>query len=137
MSTFDDLAETLAELGDIPSRIAAEVADGITDEIRQQFEDGVDAYGNPWAPLLPSTVRRKKGDARILRSTDNLSQHTVAVPTSGSGIDITSVDYGGYHQGPAENRVARPILPDGGELPESWQDIIDVAAENAFKKALR
>lgn len=138
MAGFADLADRLSELEDIPSRIAREVADGITEEIRTQFDAGTDPYGAPWAPLLPQTVRRKAGDRRILRRTDRLSSETVARPTSGSGIEITSLDYGGVHQvGDGSRMVARPILPDGAELPESWQDIIDAASEKAFKKAMR
>lgn len=138
MSGFADLADRLAELEDIPSRIAREAADGITEEIRTQFDAGLDPYGAPWAPLLPQTVRRKAGDRRILRRTDRLSSETVARPTSGSGIEITSVDYGGVHQvGDGTRMVARPILPDGAELPESWQDIIETASSKAFKKALK
>jgi hypothetical protein len=33
--------------------------------------------------------------------------------------------------------IARPILPDEGELPESWQEVIEKATEKAFKKAMR
>ncbi len=136
MSSFEDLAATLAELEDIPSRIAGEVADGITEEIRTQFDAGLDAYGRPWEPLLPSTVKRKKGDRRILRRTDVLSSETVARPTAGAGIEITSVDYGVFHQGGTVNMVPRPILPDEGELPEAWQEVIQKASDNAFKKAM-
>ncbi len=138
MSGFADLAERLSELEDIPSRIAREVADGITEEIRTQFDAGTDPYGAPWAPLLPQTVRRKAGDRRILRRTDRLSSETVARPTSGSGIEITSLPYGGVHQvGDGSRMVARPVLPDGEELPESWQDIIETSSAKAFKKAMR
>ncbi len=138
MSGFADLAERLSELEDIPSRIAREVADGITEEIRTQFDAGTDPYGAPWAPLLPQTVRRKAGDRRILRRTDRLSSETVARPTSGSGIEITSLPYGGVHQvGDGSRMVARPPLPDGDELPESWQDIIETSSAKAFKKAMR
>ena len=138
MAGFADLAERLTDLEDIPSRIAREVSDGITEEIRQQFDAGTDPYGAPWTPLLPSTVRRKRGDRRVLRRTDALSSQTVARPTSGSGIEITSLPYGGVHQvGDGSRMAARPILPDGAELPESWQDIIETASEKAYKKAMR
>jgi hypothetical protein len=137
MSAFDDLAATLAELDDVPSRISSEVADGINVLIADQFASGSDPYGAPWAPLLPQTVRRKGGDARILLRSDDLAAQTVARPTSGAGVEITSVGYGGRHQGGTKHMVARPILPDGGELPESWQEVIDTATESAFKKALR
>lgn len=138
MAGFRDLADRLAELEGIPSRIAREVSDDITEDIRQQFDAGQDPYGRPWAPLLPSTVRRKYGDRRILRRGDALSSETVARPTGGSGIEITSLPYGGVHQdGDGSRMVARKVLPDGPELPETWRDAIDSASAKAFKKAMR
>lgn len=137
MSGFAALAETLAELDGIPSRIASDVADGITEQIRQQFDAGRDPYGAPWAPLLPQTVRRKAGDRRILRRTDALSSETVARPTAGAGIEITSIDAGQFHQGGTKHMTPRPILPDGGELPADWLEIIDAATERAFAKVLK
>lgn len=137
MSDFADLAATLAELEDIPSRIASDVADGITEQIRQQFDSGRDPYGAPWAPLLPQTVRRKAGDRRILRRADVLSSETVARPTASAGIEITSVDHGQFHQGGTRHMTPRRVLPDGGELPAGWIEIISVATEQAFKEAMR
>lgn len=137
MSGFRDLADTLAELEDIPSRIAGEVADGITEEIRQQFDRGCDPYGTPWAPLKPQTVRRKGGDKRVLRRGDVLSSETIARPTAGAGVEITSVEYGMRHQGGTVHMVARPVLPDGGELPEAWQEVIGDATDRATAKAMR
>ncbi len=136
MSTFADLTDRLAELEDIPSRIAREVSDGITEEIRQQFETGTDPYGAPWRPLLPSTVRRKRGDTRILRRTDALSSSTTAAPQSGAGVEVGMLDYGGVHQA-GETLAKRAVLPDGDELPASWQKIIGDATDRAFAKAMR
>ena len=137
MAGFRDLAERLAELEGIPSRIARDVADGINESIADQFATGTDPYGKPWAPLLPQTVRRKGGDTRILRRSDALSSETVARPTSGSGIEITSVESGQYHQGGTKHMVARKVLPDGAELPDAWTEAIEKATEKAFKKAMR
>lgn len=136
---FADLAARLRELEGIPSRISGEVAKGINTEIQKQFTSGNDPYGRAWAPLLPQTVRRKGGDRRILRRTDKLKSETVARPMSGAGVEVTSLSYGGVHQvgDPSHNLVARPIGPDGSELPESWQKVIDKASSDAFKKALR
>lgn len=134
---FADLAARLRELEGIPSRISGEVAKGINAEIQKQFTSGTDPYGRAWKPLLPQTVRRKGGDRRILRRTDNMSSETVARPMSGAGVEVTSVSYGGYHQIGTKHMVARPIGPDGAELPDSWQKVIDKTSSDAFKKALR
>lgn len=137
MSGFDDLVSTLAELEDIPSRIASEVSDGINDLIADQFAAGTDPYGAAWAPLLPSTVKRKRGDRRILRRTDTLSSETRAKPSAGAGVEIDSIDVGQFHQVGTVNMTDRKVLPDSGELPESWQEVIETAAEKAFRKVLR
>lgn len=137
MSGFQDLADRLAELQDIPSRIAGEVASGITEGLRQQFDASTDPYGQAWKPLRPQTIKRKGGDSRILRREDVLSSETIARPTAGAGIEITSVAYGQFHQNGTQHMVSRKVLPDGDELPEAWQDLIDAAATAAVRKALR
>jgi len=137
MAGFRDLADRLAELEGIPSRITTEVAGVIDASLRDQFDSGVNAYGNPWKPLLPQTVRRKRGDARILRRTDALSSETRATPTSGAGIEITSIDYGSLHQSGTKNMVARKILPDGSALPKPWTEAIADATHRAFVKVLK
>lgn len=134
---FQALAERLSDLEGIPARITAEVADDITEEIREQFDVGADPYGRSWSPLMASTLKRKRGDGRILRRSDVLSSETVARPTSGAGVEITSVEYGQRHQLGTKHMVARPILPEGDELPESWQEIIEDATSKAVKKAMR
>ncbi len=135
MSGFADLAANIGELAGLPSRISKRVADGIDKLLNDQFDAETDPYGNAWEPLLPQTVKRKKGDSRILRRTDNLVARTTAVASAGSGVELVSEDYGGVHQVGYVNMVARPILPDGAELPEEWQDIIDGEFEDAMKKA--
>lgn len=138
MAGMAALAARLAELEDIPSKIAQEVADGITEEIRQEFDGGHDPYGHAWSPLKASTLRRKRGDARILRRSDVMSSETVARPSRGAGVEVVSVDYGEHHQtGTASNDMdARPVLPDGDELPESWQEIIEDATARAVRKTM-
>lgn len=135
--SFDGLIDTLSELDGIPSRIARTVADRLNEEIGDQFVRQTDPYGKPWAPLLPSTVRRKRGDTRILARTDELASTTEASPTAGAGIEITSVEYGQFHQSGTKNMTRRAVLPDEGELPPAWLDIIQEATDEEFAKAMR
>ena len=137
MSALSRFIANLGELQGVASRVAREASDGINDAIQEEFEQGHDPYGKPWAPLLPQTVKRMHGDTRILRRTDRLMSETVARPMSGAGIEITSVDYGMRHQFGTKHMVPRPVLSDGAELPESWQDAIDTASENAIKRAMK
>jgi len=137
MAGARDLADRLAQLAKIPSRIAAAVADKITEALREEFDSGSNAYGNPWKPLLPQTIRRKRGDARILRRTDALSAATVAKPRGGAGVEITSLDYGSFHQSGTKNMVARKIMPDGSALPPAWSKAIQSALDEEFEKVLK
>jgi hypothetical protein len=136
MAGAADLAARLAELAKIPSRVAARVASDIDAQLKGEFDHGVNAYGNAWKPLLPQTIRRKRGDARILRRTDQLSAETGAKPAAGAGIEITSLDYGSFHQTGTSRMVARKILPDGGALPKPWTESIQSALDDEFGKAL-
>jgi hypothetical protein len=136
MAGFRDLSDRLAELQGLPSRITREASESITELLAEEFAQSKNAYGNAWKPLKTSTVRRKGGDTRILRDTDDLASATVARPSSGSGIEIVSGDVGGYHQTGTKRMVARKILPDGSALPKSWTQAVQDAAENAFKKVM-
>lgn len=136
MPGFAALADRLAELATVPSRIAAPVAEGINAELQREFAQGSNAYGTPWKPLLPTTVRRKGGDTRILMRTDALANETVARPMSSAGVEIVSLDYGTFHQGGTKHMVPRKILPDGQDLPKSWERVIDREVAAAFAKAM-
>ncbi len=137
MAGFKDLADRLAELEGLPSRIAKEVAQGIGVLVANQFESSIDPYGRPWKPLLKQTLKRKGGDSRILRRTDNLAGNTRVAASQGSGVDIISIDYGQVHQTGTKHMVARKILPDGSNLPKAWEAVIEEASARAFKKALK
>ena len=137
MAGFEDLMARLAELEGVPSRIAKEVAEGISALVADEFAGSHDPYGKPWKPLLPQTVRRKGGDTRILRRTDALAGDTTVKPSSGSGVEVVSIDYGQFHQSGTKHMVARKILPDGSDLPKAWEAVIEEASARAFKKVLK
>lgn len=137
MSDFAALAANLGELKGLPSRISKRVADGISALMSAQFDAETDPYGNPWAPLLRQTIRRKGGDSRILRRTDKLFATVGALPSAGAGVDLSAEDYGQFHQGGTVNMVERPIFPDGDELPEDWSAVIDEAFEDGVDEVFR
>jgi len=131
-----DLADRLAQLSEIPALVSAQVASDITRLLRDEFDAGANAYGNPWKPLLPQTIQRKRGDARILRRTDQLSAQTIASAVT-DGVEITSLDYGSFHQNGTSRMVARKILPDGSALPREWSRSIQIALSGAVEKAMK
>lgn len=133
---WQKLADNLGRLAQIPSRIARPIATRINVEIQNQFADGKDPYGKAWAPLKPSTVRSKGGDTRILIRTGRGRQETIAIPMSGAGIELVSVDYLGYHMGATSVRPARPVLPNRSDLPAKWQEIIQDEWRKAFGRTM-
>jgi hypothetical protein len=134
---FRELADHIGALEGIPSRIARPVADRFTELLGQEFDQETNPYGVPWAELADSTIR-KKGHDQILFETGELSENTIAVPLSGAGIELRSVDHGQFHQaGDPPRMPARKILPDRAELPLSWQNAIREETEAAFKRTLK
>lgn len=131
MASLDDMALALADLSSVPSRAATGAAKRINALIGDQFDAETDPFGEPWKPLEESTVRRKGGDRRILRRTDALAGATHAKPVRPAGIEITSLDYGMFHQTGTVHMVAREILPEG-ELPPEWEEAIEDEIEIAF-----
>jgi len=123
MAGWDKLAQNLEKLSKIPSQLSKPVAEELNKLINTQFANGQDPYGKPWMKLQPSTIQRKGHDS-ILIETGKLAAQTVAVPMSGAGIELRSVDYGQFHQSGTRYMVAREILPGREELPKAWQAVI-------------
>ena len=122
-SDFRDLDSKLVATSDayVYQRAAPEIERLLT----EQFWAGTDPFGATWAPLV------KTGDASHLIKTGALlsSLHITGRP---GGFDFEMADYGGYHQYGTSKMVARPILPLGGEYPDSW----DAAVADAVVQML-
>ena len=114
---FSELAE---DFGATPMRelMEGEVAE-VDEETRERFANQVASNGEAWAPLAPSTVKRK-GHARILMETGRLgvslseATHPDAVveivdePGQGGFSRGTAVEYAGFHQTGTARMPARP-----------------------------
>lgn len=132
IQALNRLADALAELSDVPSRASRGAAERINGLLAQEFAGSHSADGEGWAPLLESTVKRKGGDSRILIRSDETRDQTYARPLPGSGIEIVSTEAAQYHQTGTRHMVARPILPDTGELPPEWEEAVEDAVAKAF-----
>lgn len=125
-SAFGELAARMADLASIPSRATRASSEAIRALIARQFAEGTDAYGNTWAPLADGQ------DSHLYR-TGNLFRSIDVRPMAGAGVQITvGAEYGAYHQSGTSRMPARPILPDGPELPEEWERKILDELEEAF-----
>lgn len=138
---FDELAalsRNLRRLAEVPSRMATKAAEGISDAIQQQFDAGVDPYGEPWEPLAPSTLARKQGPG-ILDETSAMRDGIEVAPTGGAGVGITfndKPDVAMYHQYGTARMPARKILPEEG-LPDTWERALADAAEDEIERTMK
>ncbi len=145
ISDLGNLVSVLGKLAEVPSKVAGDVSEKLADLIDEEFEADVDPYGEPWEPLMASTIDRKHGDDRILERTGDMRNDVDVRPMAGAGIRISIAggregDAGAYHQNgaPGTPMVARPVLPGSssdGNLPPSWADAIDEAGGDAFREA--
>lgn len=139
---LEALKRRLARLSepDFEGALAA-IGQALVEKVEQSFEREADPYGEPWKPLAPSTLekRRKKGrGAKILQDTGVMrrslnwqlrGRNAVAVGFS----DKKAV----WHQEGTERIPARPMLPwkkgpGGVVLPRSWMKEIEDALEALF-----
>lgn len=136
------LQESLAQLADVPRKVAIVAAPKIAELIEAEFETGADPYGRAWAPLAASTVARGRTPPP-LTDTRDLRDRTTVTPRPGgrAGIQIKmGRAYGQFHQtgfkihnARGKRAPKRAILPDHG-MPASWRKAI-VAAFAASTRA--
>ena len=131
------VAKSLRALSRVPAQASRDAAASLRTVVRQQTDAEVDPYGKSWAPLLPSTVRRKHGDTRILRRTDRMLDSLTIEPSSGAGLHVTiDAPYSAFHQIGTRDMVARPLLPYR-EVPDTWRRAIADAMDRAFERWAR
>lgn len=138
LSQLDELIDNLRALADVPSRAARQAAEGIDEAIQRQFDDGVDPYGQEWAPLAESTLAQTPDrQGGPLDNTGAMRAGILVAPSSGAGITITfDADYAQFHQTGTKNMPARKILPEE-ELPESWEEAIAEAVSDAAERTMK
>lgn len=133
MANFRDLMARLDDLATVPSRVSKDVAEKVAKLIDDGFSSGTDPYGNAWEPLADATLARGRSEPALTDSSD-MREAVSVKPLAGSGIQITSSSpYSTFHQTGTRRMPARPFLPDGGELPDEWQDAIDKSLAAAVK----
>lgn len=130
------LAANMRKLAKVPSRASRAASEKIAEAIQEQFDAGVDPYGEPWAPLAPSTLERKRGPG-ILDETGAMRESIEVSPMAGAGIKVTvGTDYAQFHQTGTSRMPARKILPDESGLPDTWERAIEDAVDEAFERTI-
>lgn len=128
-----------------------DVGAALAERVRLTFHDGADPWGDPWAPLKPSTIaRRRKRSGVPLRDTGRL-MNSIGHRAGSDFVEIgTNVEYAATHQfGARKGRYgktrrgapipwgdvpARPFLPirDGAaDLPQPWrEEIVEILSRH-------
>jgi len=129
------LARNLRKLSEVPAQASREAAEGIARAIDQEFSEGVDAYGNPWAELAESTLDKGRAPPPLTDTERHGPGMGVRVSAQrGAGIAITfDAPYAGYHQTGTKHMPARQPLPTG-VMPATWNEAIRSALESRLEK---
>lgn len=112
------------------NQINQAAADAVKERVELEFERAEDPYGNKWK----DTVRGNHpltGETRDLRT-------SVKVEITGKGFVILVTDWKAiFHQGGTRRGIpARPMLPVGGKLPDTWSYAMDLAVRGAIADIL-
>lgn len=132
---FGHLAQLIAGLARVPSRVSRDVAQDIRRRITRQFTTETDPYGNAWAPYTAGSIRRGRRPP-LLTDTARMRRGIRVRPSSGAGVEITvPAPYAGFHQTGTSTMARRAILPYG-TLPRAWSAAIQRRLTAAVRGAL-
>jgi phage gpG-like protein len=134
MAKLEKLHRVLAQLDQLPRRVAEIAAPAITIELQKQFAQGRDPHGRKWRKLAT-------GKASHLEESGKLRSKTRAAPMPGGrrGVRIlfgSRARIAGFHQTGTKRMPARRILPDKG-MPASWAMALTRAHRQAFQQIVR
>lgn len=132
---FADLAASLRTLSSIPATAARGGAERIAAQVQEDFDAGLDPYGNAWEDLAEATLAKGRTPPP-LTDTGSMRASVDVSPMQGAGISITIDDPAVHHQYGTINMPARPIFPNQGALPDTWRRAIADAGEEAFERQL-
>ncbi|GMV19456.1 MAG: hypothetical protein AMXMBFR56_76800 [Polyangiaceae bacterium] len=112
-------------------KLMANVGEEVVELVREGFERQADPHGSPWAPL-----KRRAG--RILQDTGRLRNSFHRKSLSASQVTVgPSASYARFHQSGTKHMPARKMVPDGSNLPSSWEKRIAAIAREAMLEALK
>lgn len=125
--------DPLEDLAGVCERAAEAAAHTINEGIQDQYRQGMDPNGSPWAPLAKSTIMRGR-HAPPLTDTGAMAAGT-EVTVEGTSLVATLPSPGQYHQSGTSRMPQRQILPEGGLSP-AWEKAILDAVEAEVVKCL-
>jgi hypothetical protein len=125
MSTWPELDRLIAKVGQVGQagpKVAQAIAPKISALIKDEFSEGSDPAGKPWASLRPATLKSGR-HAPPLTATGEM-RSSVRVTADGWTIRIRIASPARYHQFGTRRMASRPIVPAFG-LPERWKRVIE------------
>jgi phage gpG-like protein len=125
------LTEFQESLADQQPALAA-IADDCREMIAEQFASQGGAEGTPWAPLAPSTLRRRRASPSILYATGALRRSLTEPGAAGHIEELedqsltlgTRLPYALYHQTGTRRLPARPIIVLSEVRAQRWTEIV-------------
>lgn len=129
-------SRALRDLAAVPSKVAADVARAMKQDLLMRFARGEDPYGRAWAPLKPATLAKGRRPPPLTDT--GRGKHGIRFsPLRGAGVGIRStVRYMRYHMRATPDRAARKFLPEG-TLPKNWRVIWQRALDRRAAEVLR
>ena len=129
------LAVALEGLGDQIAEVAKEACEDLAHVVEAQFDAGHDPWGNAWAPLRPSTLRRH-GPPPLTYTHD--MRDSLKVEPLANTISFTMDGPAIFHQR-GSGGMHRQILPEqaDGRLPQAYEQVVHDAADRVIGKALK
>jgi hypothetical protein len=133
---LDDIhkaGEAILKLPKVMSRATTDAADLIDDVIQHDFDVGQNPYEEPWAPLMPSTIKRGRHPPPLTDTEALRAVNCEPLQHAGLKIEFDS-DYATFHQTGTAHMAQRQLVPEEGqELPPRWNDAIVEAYEHAVE----
>jgi phage gpG-like protein len=113
-----------------------EVAIALDAWMRRNFQ-GDGAMVGGWAPLAPSTIKRKEkaGKTKMLYWSGRLFQSFYATGSKREAVAGARVPYARYHQEGTSRMPARPILPTKEEATRIGREVFERRIRDAIKRA--
>lgn len=110
----------------------AQIADDFREMMARQFASQGSAEGTPWAPLAPSTLRRRRTSPSILYATGALLRSLTEPGAAGHVEELedqsltlgSGLPYALYHQTGTRRLPARPLIVLSGTRAERWTEIV-------------
>lgn len=112
---FEQLRTSLTDIEGVVDSIATEAVEAIEQLIQQEFASGTDPYGNAWN--APNNLN----DTGAMLS-------SLIVMVDGKEIFMSIDEPANFHQSGTYKMPQRIIFPLEGELPDSWNAILENTA---------